>query len=77
LLFNGLTTALAIDALMNGGPADVSRVDTKSVCQQLAHPALNVGDVSVTEGLIPLAGLNILEFRPGVTKEPAIRQYAK
>lgn len=77
LLFNGLSMAIAIDALSNGGPADLTRIDLSTVCQQLAHPALNVTDVNLTEGLIPLAGLNVLEYRPGVTKEPAIRSYAK
>lgn len=76
LLFNGLTTALAVDALAVGGPADPKRLDLAAVCQQLAHPALDVKDVTQTEGLIPLAALNVLEFQPGVTKEPKIRAYA-
>ncbi|GKT41750.1 lipase B [Colletotrichum spaethianum] len=76
VMFNGLATALVIDALKNGGPADPGRLDLKTVCQQLAHPALNVTDVQLTEGTIPLAALNVVEFKKGVTDEPPIRDYA-
>ncbi|KAI1342574.1 hypothetical protein F5Y15DRAFT_413082 [Xylariaceae sp. FL0016] len=76
MLFNGLATALALDALQSGGVADPGRLDLAAVCAELAHPALDVADVAETEGTIPLAALNALEFRPGVTAEPAIRAYA-
>ncbi|KAK8045909.1 hypothetical protein PG996_013973 [Apiospora saccharicola] len=77
LMFNGLATALVIDALVNGGPADPRRMDLKTICQNLAHPALDVKDVAKTEATIPIAAVNILEFPGGVTDEPAIRAYAR
>ncbi|KAK7953078.1 hypothetical protein PG988_013772 [Apiospora saccharicola] len=60
-----------------GGPADPRRMDLKTICQNLAHPALDVKDVAKTEATIPIAAVNILEFPGGVTDEPAIRAYAR
>jgi hypothetical protein len=77
LLSNGPVMAMALDALKNGGLADTARLDMATVCQQLAHPAMNVTDVSVTEGLIPLAAINVLEFEPSITRGPTIREYAR
>ncbi|KAK6857523.1 hypothetical protein PG995_006350 [Apiospora arundinis] len=77
IMFNGLATELVIDALVNGGPADPKRMDLATICQNLAHPALDVRDVAKTEGTIPIAAVNILEFEDGVTDEPKIRAYAR
>ncbi|KAF2792392.1 alpha/beta-hydrolase, partial [Melanomma pulvis-pyrius CBS 109.77] len=79
LLFNGLTTALAVDALRNGGPADPKRLDLAVVCQQAVYPTLDLVDVIETEGLIPIAAVNILEYIAdlmGVVAEPALKAYA-
>lgn len=67
VLFNVLAVALAMDASTNGGPADPSRMDLASVCQNLAATGLDVNDVTRIEGLIPLSALNVVEFTPGVT----------
>ncbi|KAK6823534.1 hypothetical protein PG987_013791 [Apiospora arundinis] len=63
IMFNGLATEL--------------RMDLATICQNLAHPALDVRDVAKTEGTIPIAAVNILEFEDGVTDEPKIRAYAR
>ncbi|KAF2713929.1 alpha/beta-hydrolase [Pleomassaria siparia CBS 279.74] len=79
LLYNGLTTALAIDALQNGGPADPKRLDLTTVCQNAVNPILDLDDVVETESLIPIAAVNILEYVEdlmGVLTEPAIQPYA-
>lgn len=79
LLFNGLTTALAIDALRNGGPADRNRSGLAVVCQQVANSALDLVDVIETKALIPIAAANILDYiknLKGVKSEPAVKAYA-
>jgi hypothetical protein len=50
VLYNALAFALAVDALTHAGPASLARVNTFEVCQQLAAPGLDVGDVMTTEG---------------------------
>ncbi|KAF2199283.1 alpha/beta-hydrolase, partial [Delitschia confertaspora ATCC 74209] len=77
VLFNGLGVALALDALKTGGPADPGRLNLGKVCQDAIYPGLDLEDVLVTEGLIPLAGANILEdLDQGLLVEPEIRAYA-
>jgi hypothetical protein len=80
LLFNGLTTALAVDALRNGGPADPRRLDLDAVCENIAYPTLDLVDVVETEATAPIAAINILEFLKeglGVVREPPIKSYAQ
>ena len=80
LLYNGLTTALVVDALKNGRPADPKRLNLAVVCQNIAYPTLDLVDVVETEALIPLAAVNILEViadLQGTTAEPAIKSYVK
>jgi hypothetical protein len=50
VLYNALAFALAVDALTHDGPASLARVNVLEVCQQLAAPGLDVGDVMTTEG---------------------------
>ena len=76
VLYNPLMYALTIDALTNDGPGRVDRIDLDTVCAQVAAPGLSLADVLATEGLIPLALINILLYPEPVTNEPAVRQYA-
>ncbi|KAK5080523.1 hypothetical protein LTR70_008636 [Exophiala xenobiotica] len=76
VLYHPLTYALALDALTNDGPGDINRIDLDTVCNQLIAPGLSLEDVLATEGLIPLAVINLLLYRQKVTDEPAVRQYA-
>ncbi|KAK5079364.1 hypothetical protein LTR64_002213 [Lithohypha guttulata] len=76
VLYNPLMYALALDALQNDGPGRLDRIDLNTVCQQLIAPGLTLADVQATEGLIPLAAVNLLLYPRKVTNEPAVMQYA-
>jgi hypothetical protein len=79
LLFNGFVMTLAIQALRSGGPADRRKIDLAAACQLPVYPTLDLVDVLETEALIPLAGVNILEYIAnlmGTTTEPALKSYA-
>ena len=76
VLYHPLMYALALDALENDGPGQLSRIDIPTVCSQLVAPGLSLDDVLATEGLVPLAFLNILLYPQPVTTEPPVMQYA-
>ena len=79
LLYNGLTVALVVDALRNGGPGQISRLNKAAVCANAVYPGLDLVDVIETESIIPLAAVNILEYIEnlmGVNKEPTVKAYA-
>jgi hypothetical protein len=48
VLYNALAHALVVDALTHAGPASLARVNSFQVCQQLAAPGLDGGDVLAT-----------------------------
>lgn len=76
VLYNPLAYALAIDALTHDGPGRPERLDLSVVCNQLVAPGLTPADVAATEGLIPLALINILLYPEKVLNEPAVQAYA-
>lgn len=76
VLYNPLAYALALDALTHDGPGRIDRIDLDEVCNQVVAPGLSLEDVLATEGLIPLAALNLLLYPGKVQDEPAVRQYA-
>ncbi|KAK5136543.1 hypothetical protein LTR08_002887 [Meristemomyces frigidus] len=77
VLYNALGYALAVDALTNGGPGQLSRVDVKGLCAQVATAGLSLTDIEATEALIPIAALAILAYEPKVAVEPPIMAYAQ
>ncbi|KAJ9659347.1 hypothetical protein H2198_003223 [Neophaeococcomyces mojaviensis] len=77
VLFNPLMYALTLDALENDGPGQVSRLDLDTVCNQVVAPGLSLEDILATEGLIPLAALNLLLYPQKTLDEPAIMPYAQ
>jgi hypothetical protein len=50
ILYNPIAYALAVDALTNPGPGEVSRLNLASICPNYVSPGLNVADVVATEG---------------------------
>lgn len=76
VLINPLAAALALDALQNKGPGQVSRINTTAVCANYIASPLTLEDLLLTEGLIPLAGYYLVTYLPKSTVEPAIMAYA-
>ncbi|PPJ50314.1 hypothetical protein CBER1_06439 [Cercospora berteroae] len=77
VLYNSLAYALAKDAIVNGGPARLDRIDTRLACSQFAAPGLTLADILATEALIPIAGAAIVAYPEKVANEPPIRAYAR
>ena len=77
VLYNPLAYALAVDALTHDGPGESSRIDLDSLCSQVVTEGLSLEDVVATEGLIPIAALNIVLYEPKTLTEPAIMGYAQ
>lgn len=76
VLYNPLAGALAMDALKNGGPGQVSRINVQETCSQITTPGLGLSDVLLTENTIVIAAVNILTFPQKVNTEPAVMSYA-
>ena len=80
MLYNPLAFALAMDAVTNGGPGQVSCIDLQTVCGQALAPGLTAADKSATDATITEAAGNILTFAGSgktVTTEPTIKSYAQ
>jgi hypothetical protein len=75
-LYNPLAWALAIDAILHDGPADLSRVNLAQVCQQVLAPALDLKDLFGTEGLLLIAVAELVLYKPHALGEPPIMDYA-
>lgn len=77
VLYNPLAFALAKDALVNGGPGQLSRIDVTAECQKIVPDGLSLEDVLETEATIPIAAVYIEAYPDKVTTEPAIMPYAQ
>jgi hypothetical protein len=52
---SNLEHQLALDALTNPGPGEVSRLDLASACGSVVIPGMSVSDVMDTENTSPVA----------------------
>jgi hypothetical protein len=77
MLYNPLTFALARDALQNGGPGQLGRINVTDECQKIVPDGLSVFDILATETLIPEAVLYIVTYANKTQTEPAIMPYAQ
>ncbi|KAK7549909.1 hypothetical protein IWX49DRAFT_512517 [Phyllosticta citricarpa] len=75
MLYNPLTFALVKDALINGGPGQVKRIDLDEVCPLYITPELSLTDAILTSGTIILAGIRVLAYFPKYVTEPALMAY--
>lgn len=76
VLYNPLAFAVAVDALTNDGPGNLSRIAVEEICSTYLAPGLGLDELLVTENAILTAGLSLLLYLPKVVDEPAIREYA-
>ena len=74
-LYHPLTIALLKDAMANGGPGEISRLDMESVCSTLIAPGLSLASIETTENAIVIAALGII-LGTKSQGEPAIMSYA-
>ncbi|KAJ5295300.1 hypothetical protein N7508_010121 [Penicillium antarcticum] len=79
LLFNSLVYALFADALTHDGPADLSRVDLDTVCNQLIAPGLVLTDMlgSEVEAYVYNAIDSSTYKGSASSEEPPIKEYAR
>lgn len=79
VLASPVTWALITDAMTHDGPGDTSRIDglKLKVCNQLLAPALDLDDGLGTEGLLIVAGAEILTYDEKSTDEPPLMPYVK
>jgi hypothetical protein len=76
-LYNPLAFALAKDALINGGPGQLSRINVDEECQKIVPDGLSLEDVLETEATIPIAAVHIETYPDKVLTEPVIMPYAQ
>jgi hypothetical protein len=74
--FHPLLFALAKDALTNGGPGQVSRLDVPTVCSTYFNPDLSLVEILETSQSIFIAVVSILLYPYKVFIEPPIMSYA-
>ncbi|KAE9369697.1 alpha/beta-hydrolase [Stipitochalara longipes BDJ] len=74
LLINPLAWALAEDAIRNGGPGRLDRIDMRCCMHTKAH-GLNMFDAMRTEASKLKCGREILGFSPKPKREPELPRY--
>ncbi|GKT49100.1 lipase B [Colletotrichum spaethianum] len=76
MLYNSLAFALLKDALENEGPGKMERIN-KKVCGDPAAGKLDMIEIQATEAILGDAAKNVLMYPNKVTREPAIKDYAR
>ncbi|KAF1817353.1 alpha/beta-hydrolase [Eremomyces bilateralis CBS 781.70] len=76
MLFNPVSHALAVDALTNPGPGQVSRINMATECLKLAADGLTTADIVATEGNNIISVVAIIVYPAKVNAEPPIKAYA-
>ncbi|PVH82422.1 lipase [Cadophora sp. DSE1049] len=74
LMINPLAWELATDAICNGGPGRLDRIDM-SCCMLTKAKGLSLYDVARTQSLTLTCGKAILTFLPKTIKEPVMPKY--
>ncbi|KAJ4413627.1 hypothetical protein N0V85_003488 [Neurospora sp. IMI 360204] len=78
LLSHPLVAALTLDALRNGGPASLERIESEihDICQNIVAPGLELADGIKTAGDIVLAAVRLIAYPAKLKEEPVLRAYA-
>jgi hypothetical protein len=76
VLSNPISWALAEDAIKNGGPGQMARIDANKLYLRIVAEGLTLIDGAATEGLLASAGVSILSYPWKVLTEPTLPAYA-
>lgn len=79
MLYNPVAFALAMDAMSNPGPGQLSRLDMPTVCGAALSPGLDAADKQATDATISEAAANIFTYAlsgKSIVGEPGIKPYA-
>ncbi|KKY18157.1 putative lipase b precursor [Phaeomoniella chlamydospora] len=76
MLYNPLSYALAVDAIMHDGPGETNRLDLTTLCEEFVPQGLGLDDVLGTEGVLITALINTLIYEPKSLHEPSLMSYA-
>jgi len=79
VLYNPVAFALAMDALSNPGPGQLSRLDLTTICGQALAAGLSTADKKATDQTIPEAAANVIKYTlsgKAIVGEPGIKSYA-
>ncbi|KAL2059902.1 hypothetical protein VTL71DRAFT_10057 [Oculimacula yallundae] len=76
VMSNPVAWALAEDAIKNGGPGRLDRIDMSRLSWKVVADGLTLADGAATEALLVSAGASILSYPWKVITEPKIPQYA-
>lgn len=77
ILGNPLAFALAKDAIIKGGPAQLKRLNLSKICQRKLTAGLGDDDAKITEMAILKIAEAVLKYSPKAQSEPPIRSYAR
>lgn len=76
VMYNPLAWALAEDAIKNGGPGRLDRINLFSVCMHRKAPGLSLLDATQTQALSAWCLKAILLYSPKTWREPVLPTYA-
>ncbi|RDA84079.1 hypothetical protein CP532_0478, partial [Ophiocordyceps camponoti-leonardi (nom. inval.)] len=71
-----LPYALLRDAIANGGPGRLSRIDLNQVCSTYLAPGLGLENLLSTQNFLISAAVRVIPYLPKSLVEPAIKPYA-
>ncbi|KAI9867725.1 MAG: hypothetical protein M1813_008525 [Trichoglossum hirsutum] len=76
VLFNPLAWELTVDALLNPGPGQTSRINLPTVCGLPMANGLTALDVISTKGMTVIGVANAAAYLPRAATEPDLKPYA-
>lgn len=75
MIYDAATTAVVLDALTHGGPADPARID-RAVCSALTPPGVDPAIAASRTAALYANALRTVWFAPRTDAEPPLRDYA-
>ena len=76
IMYHPLAWALTEDAIINGGPGKLDRLNLRSICMHRKAPGLSLLDATQTQALSAWCLKSILTFTPKPWREPELPLFA-